>query len=176
MRFETTAIAGVTLVELEPRGDDRGFFARLFCAREFEGAGLDPRVLQINDSTSRYRGTLRGLHYQVRPAEETKLVRCIRGALYDVVLDLRPESATYGQYWSGELTAENRRMVFVPRGCAHGFLTLADDTEAMYLVSQPYSPTHERGIRWDDPTFHIEWPFEPLVISDKDRRHPLMAA
>ena len=176
MRFESTALPGVTLVDLEPRGDDRGFFARLFCSREFEAAGLDPRVLQINDSVSRDRGTLRGLHYQISPAEETKLVRCVRGALYDVVLDLRVDSPTYGRYWAGELSADNRRMVFVPRGCAHGFLTLADDTEAMYLVSHPYSPAHERGIRWDDPAFGIAWPCAPSVISDKDRRHPLVAA
>lgn len=169
MIFEQTPIPGAWLVALEPSADERGFFARLFSADEFAAHGLRTTFVQVNDSLSVERGTLRGLHYQLPPAAEAKLVRCVQGALFDVVLDLRPGSATFRRWFGTELSAENRRMMYVPEGCAHGLLTLAPRTEALYFVSAPYSPEHERGIRWDDPAFAIEWPFEPAVISAKDR-------
>jgi dTDP-4-dehydrorhamnose 3,5-epimerase len=168
MTFEETPVAGLWVVGLEPRGDERGFFARVFDDREFGERGLATHWSNVNDSLSAQRGTLRGMHYQVAPAAEVKLVRCIRGGLWDVALDLRT-----GQWFGVELTAENRRMLYVPEGCAHGFLTLEDDTEVFYLTSAQYAPEHERGVRWDDPAFGIEWPFEPTVLSDKDRAWPL---
>jgi dTDP-4-dehydrorhamnose 3,5-epimerase len=172
MIFEETPLPGAFVIELEKREDDRGFFARAFCENEFKKQGLVSGFVQINDSLSVRRGTLRGLHYQLPPRSETKLVRCVRGALYDVVLDLREDSPTFGRSFGIELSAQNRRMLYVPKQFAHGFLTTADDTEAFYLVDAFYSPEHERGIRYDDPGFMIEWPFRPLVVSEKDARHP----
>jgi dTDP-4-dehydrorhamnose 3,5-epimerase len=172
MKFEPTPIAGAFLVDLERRGDDRGFFARIFCEQEFAAAGLTPHFVQINTSFSGKRGTLRGLHYQLPPAAEAKLVRCIRGALFDVVLDLRPASPSFGQWFGAELTAENRRMMYVPEGCAHAFLSLADATETLYLASAFYAPDRERGVRFDDPRFAIRWPIEPVELSPKDRSWP----
>jgi dTDP-4-dehydrorhamnose 3,5-epimerase len=172
MRFHPTPVSGAHLIELEKRGDDRGFFARLFCEREFSEQGLVNRFVQANDSLSRTIGTLRGLHYQLPPAAEVKLVRCIRGALHDVVVDLRPDSPTFGRSFGARLDAENRLMMYVPRGCAHAILTLEQDTEALYLVSAFYSPEHERGVRWHDPRFDIEWPIEPREISQKDANWP----
>jgi dTDP-4-dehydrorhamnose 3,5-epimerase len=166
--FTETPLEGVWIVELEKRGDERGFFARMFDDGEFGDRGLVTRWVNVNDSLSAQRGTLRGMHYQLPPAAEVKLVRCIRGAFFDVAIDLRTE-----QWFGVELSAENRKMLYVPEHCAHGFLTLADDTEALYLTSAPYSPEHERGARWDDPAFGIEWPFAPTVLSDKDRAWPL---
>jgi dTDP-4-dehydrorhamnose 3,5-epimerase len=171
MLFTETPLAGAYLVDLEKRGDERGFFARAFCEKEFGALKLATRFVQANDSLSAQRGTLRGMHYQLAPRAETKLVRCIRGALYDVILDLRRGSPTFGESFGAELSAENRRMMYVPRGFAHGFITLADDTEAFYLVDEFYGPEQERGIRWDDPRFAIRWPLAPAVLSDKDRRH-----
>ena len=127
--------------------------------------------MQVNNSLSAQKGTLRGMHYQLAPRAETKLVRCIRGALYDVILDLRPDSPTFGQSFGAELSAENRRMMYVPKGFAHGFITLADDAEAFYFVDESYAPEQERGVRWDDPRFGIAWPIAPAVLSDKDRGH-----
>lgn len=166
MRFVPTPLPGAFIIELDKREDDRGFFARFFCEREFAEAGLDTRFVQINNSLSKDRGTLRGMHYQLGPAAETKVVRCLHGALWDAVLDLRPGSATFGQSFGARLSAENRRMM--PRGFAHGFLTLEGDTEALYLVSAFYEPRRERGVRWDDPHFAIAWPAKPRVISEKD--------
>jgi dTDP-4-dehydrorhamnose 3,5-epimerase len=171
MRFEETPLEGVWVIELEKRGDERGFFARVFDDREFEQRGLVSHWVNVNDSLSAQRGTLRGMHYQLPPAAEVKLVRCVRGALYDVALDLQT-----GAWFGVELTADNRRMLYVAEGCAHGFLTLADDTEAFYFTSAPYSPEHERGVRWNDPAYGIEWPFEPVVLSEKDRAWPLAAS
>lgn len=168
MRFTPTPLAGAFLIDLDKREDERGFFARFFCEREFAGAGLETRFVQINNSLSRDLGTLRGMHYQLGEAAEVKLVRALQGALWDAILDLRPGSATFGQSFGAELSGENRRMMYVPRGFAHGFLTLAEDTEALYLVSAFYAPERERGVRWNDPRFAIQWPAEPLVISDKD--------
>jgi dTDP-4-dehydrorhamnose 3,5-epimerase len=171
MIFNETPLAGVYVVDLEKRGDERGFFARAFCEREFSEQGLATRIVAANNSLSARKGTLRGMHYQLAPKAETKFVRCIRGALQDVVLDLRRDSSTFGQSFGAELTAENRRMMVVPKGFAHGFITLADDTEAFYLVDEFYAPECERGIRWNDPKFAIQWPVEPVVISEKDQNY-----
>jgi dTDP-4-dehydrorhamnose 3,5-epimerase len=167
--FTETPIPGAFLIELEKRGDERGFFARAFCENEFSAHGLAPRFVQVNNSLSRFKGTLRGMHYQLAPKAETKVVRCIRGALLDVILDLRPASPSFGKSYGAELSAENRRMMYVPKGFAHGFLTLQDDTEAFYFVDEFYAPTEERCIRWNDSRFSIAWPAAPAVISDKDR-------
>jgi dTDP-4-dehydrorhamnose 3,5-epimerase len=168
MTFDETPLEGVWVIGLEKRGDERGFFARVFDEREFAERGLVTHWANVNNSLSAERGTLRGMHYQLPPAAEVKLVRCIRGAFFDVALDLRT-----GAWFGVELTAENRKMLYVPTHCAHGFLTLADETEALYLTSAAYSPEHERGARWDDPAYGIEWPLEPAVLSDKDRAWPL---
>lgn len=172
MQFRPTPIPGVHLIDLDRRGDDRGFFARRFCADEFAQAGLLTRFPQINTSLTARRHTLRGLHYQRPPAAEVKLVWCTRGALHDVVLDLRPDSPTHGENFAAVLDAENRTMMYVPHGCAHGFLTLADETEATYMVGAPYSPAHENGIRWNDPRFAIRWPAAPIELSAKDAAWP----
>jgi dTDP-4-dehydrorhamnose 3,5-epimerase len=170
MIYRSTPLAGAFVIELEKRGDDRGFFARVFCREEFAARGLSNRFVQINDSLSARRGTLRGMHYQLPPNAETKLVRCIRGALWDCILDLRPGSPSFGQWYGEELSAENRRMMYVPKGFGHGFVTLSDDTEAFYLVDEPYAPDRERGVRWNDPAFGIRWPLEPTVLSERDAR------
>ncbi|HEV2303715.1 MAG TPA: dTDP-4-dehydrorhamnose 3,5-epimerase [Stellaceae bacterium] len=169
MIFTETPVEGAYLIDLEKRGDERGFFARAFCKNEFAAYGLETEFVQINNSLSAAKGTLRGMHYQLAPAAEVKVVRCLAGALWDVVLDLRPQSPTYGRWFGAELSAQNRRMMYAPKGLAHGFVTLADDTEAFYLVSAFYAPELERGVRWSDPRFAIEWPLQPVVISDKDR-------
>lgn len=172
MKFHKTPLHGAYLIELEKKGDDRGFFARAFCTKEFEAEGLTKNFVQINNSLSKHKGTLRGMHYQLAPKSEIKVVRCIQGSLYDQILDLRPESPTFGKSFGAELSAENRMMMYVPVGFAHGILTLEDDTEALYLVSEFYSPKEERGLRWNDPEFNLKWPIAPTVISDKDQRHP----
>jgi dTDP-4-dehydrorhamnose 3,5-epimerase len=171
MVFAETPIPGAFLIELEKHGDERGFFARVFCEHEFANHGLVTQFVQVNNSLSAERGTLRGMHYQLPPRAETKLVRCIRGALYDVILDLRESSPTFGQSFGAELTADNRRMMYVPKGFAHGFITLADGTEAFYFTDEFYAPELERGVRWNDPRFRIQWPMEPVVLSEKDRNH-----
>ncbi len=172
MLFNKTPLDGAYTIDLEKRGDDRGFFARLFCEKEFAAAGLETRFVQINNSTSAKRGTLRGMHFQLPPASEVKVVRCIKGALYDVIVDLRPDSPTFKRWFGAELSAENRRMMYVPRGFAHGFITLADETEAFYLVSAFYAPDCERGLRFDDPAIGIEWPLPPTEMSEKDKNWP----
>ena len=171
MKFVTAGIEGVFKIDLDPRGDDRGFFARMFCSMEFEALGLEHQFVQANTSFSSKKGTLRGLHYQKEPHSEDKLVKCLAGAIYDVVLDLRAESETYGKYAAFELTGENRSMVYLPKGCAHGFMTLMPNTEIMYLVSGAYAPQAEAGIRFDDPAFGIDWPFQPNEISEKDLQY-----
>ena len=172
MIFTETKLPGAYLIDVEKREDHRGFFARAWCQREFEEHHLVPRVVQANISFNKHKGTLRGMHYQLAPHAETKLVRCVRGALYDVIIDLRPDSSTYMQWLGVELTAEDYRMLFVPEGFAHGFQTLVDNTEATYQVSQFYTPGAEGGVRYDDPAFGIEWPIDVQVISDKDRSWP----
>jgi dTDP-4-dehydrorhamnose 3,5-epimerase len=168
MKFLPTPIPGAYLIELEKREDERGFFARFFCEKEFGAQGLETRFVQVNNSLSKDEGTLRGLHYQLGDSAEVKVVRTLGGALWDSILDLRPGSETFGQSFGAELSAENRRMMYVPRGFAHGFLTLTPDTEALYLVSAFYDGPSERGVRWNDPRFAVRWPAAPKVISDKD--------
>lgn len=172
MRFEETQLPGAYVVELEKFGDERGFFARAFCAQEFEAQELSTKFVQVNNSFSAEKGTLRGMHYQVAPHQETKLVRCIRGAMYDIILDMRQDSPTFGEHYGVELSAENRKMLYVPKGFAHSFVTLEDGTESFYFVDEIYAPHAERGVRWNDPQFGVLWPITPTVISDKDARFP----
>jgi len=172
MKFKATKLKGAFIIEMELIRDSRGFFARAWCQKEFEDHGLVAQVVQANVSYNRKKGTLRGMHYQVAPVEETKLVRCVRGGIYDVIIDLRPESPTYKQWMGVELTAENYKMLYVPENFAHGLQTLEDDTEVIYQVSQFYTPGAERGMRWNDPAFRIEWPQDIEVISDKDADWP----
>jgi dTDP-4-dehydrorhamnose 3,5-epimerase len=174
MRFVPTGLADAFVVELEPHTYDRGFFARAFCVEEFEQHGLKPDVVQANLSYNRARGTLRGMHYQVPPATETKYLRCIRGAVHDVIVDMRPDSGTFLQHVAVELTADNRRALFVPELFAHGFQTLEDDTEVLYQVGAFYTPGTERGLRHDDPALGLAWPLPVTSISDKDRSWPLL--
>jgi dTDP-4-dehydrorhamnose 3,5-epimerase len=172
MKFESTPITGVFLLSPEERRDDRGFFARMFCIEEFAARGLETRVAQANISSNSRRGTLRGMHYQLGAAAEVKIVRCTQGAVWDVALDLRPDSPTFGQSFGAELTAENHRMLYIPRGCAHGFITSTEDTEVFYLVSSLYAPAEERSVRWNDPRFGIAWPATVEQISPKDAATP----
>jgi dTDP-4-dehydrorhamnose 3,5-epimerase len=169
MTFTPLGLPGVWLVEPDFRKDSRGFFGRLFCAETFAAHGLPSLWPQMNNALTRDRHTLRGLHFQVAPHGEDKLVRCVRGCMWDVVVDVRPESPTYGQWRAEELTGENRRMMLLPKGVAHGFITLEPDTEAVYLVSSPYEPAAERTLIWNDPTVAIAWPATPELISDKDQ-------
>jgi dTDP-4-dehydrorhamnose 3,5-epimerase len=168
--FHETSLRGAYVVELERRGDERGFFARMFCRNEFRNAGLASVFVQVNNSLSVDRATLRGLHYQLPPHAETKVVRCIRGSLWDCIVDLRPNSPTFGNWFGETLSAENRKMMYVPKNFAHGFITLEPNTEALYLVDEFYASEHERGMRWDDPKFGIRWPMQPQVISEKDAK------
>ncbi len=172
MIFTQTNLKDVYVVELEKREDQRGFFARAWCQREFEEHGLVARVVQTNVSYNKDKGTLRGMHYQVAPYAETKLVRCTQGAIFDVVIDLRPDSPTFKRWLGVELTGQNYRMLYVPEGFAHGFQTLADQTEVTYQVSQFYTPGAERGVRYNDPAFGIEWPLPIQSISEKDKSWP----
>lgn len=172
MRFTATPLAGAFVVELEPVADERGFFARTWCAREFEAHGLNPRLAQCSLSYNRRRGTLRGLHFQTAPCREDKLVTCLRGAIFDVIVDVRRDAPTFGRSFAIELTAEARTMLYVPQGFAHGFQTLTDDTEVLYMISEFYSPAHVAGIVWDDPTLAIAWPPADRIISERDRQLP----
>lgn len=174
MKFTPVSIEGAFIVELEPLGDDRGFFARSFCQEEFKRQGIDPLVAQCNISFNQHRGTLRGLHYQVKPHEEAKLVRCTQGAIWDVIVDLRENSPTRYRWFAVELTAENRRALYVPRGLAHGFQTLADNSEVFYQMSEFYHPESARGVRWDDPVIGITWPLDNPVLSPRDKSYPLL--
>jgi dTDP-4-dehydrorhamnose 3,5-epimerase len=183
MTFRETPLAGAFVVDVEKRADSRGFFARAWCQREFEEHGLSTELVQCNLSFNERRGTLRGMHYQAPPHEEVKLIRCTRGAVYDVIVDLRPGSRTYKQWFGVELSAENRRTLYVPAGFAHGYQTLEDGSETFYQVSAFYAPEAEGGVRWDDPAFRIKWPdVAERTISDKDanwpdfERSPFMAA
>jgi len=170
--FRETKVPGAYVIDLEPHRDERGFFARAWCQREFEDRGLNPRLVQCNISYNERRGTLRGMHYQAPPHEEAKLVRCTRGRLYDVIIDLRPDSLTYKEHFGIELNDENRTMLYVPEGVAHGFLTLEDDTEVFYQMSAFYEPDAARGVRWDDPAFGIDWPTRVEHIKDRDQNYP----
>ena len=173
MIFRETELKGAFVIEMEPIQDNRGFFARAWCQKEFEAHDLISCFVQNNLTFTPKRGTLRGLHCQVAPHEEVKLVRCTRGATYDVIVDLRPESPTYKRWLGTELTADNHRMVYISAGFAHGYQILTDNTEVLYQVGQFYAPAYERGIRWDDPAFGIDWPINPpSVLSNKDRSWP----
>lgn len=176
MLFGETRLKDAYTVDLEWREDDRGFFARTFCANEFTDRGLTPVTAQANLSFNHRKGTLRGMHYQVAPAEEAKLVRCTRGAIYDVIVDVRADSPTYTQHFGIELSAENRTALYVPGMFAHGYQALTDDTEVIYQVSAFYAPDYERGLPYDDPAFGIEWPLPVSVISEKDRLWPAFRA
>jgi dTDP-4-dehydrorhamnose 3,5-epimerase len=172
MRFRETEISGAFLVDLEPKEDDRGFFARAWCRDEIASRGLDADLAQASISYSRRKGTLRGLHYQAAPKEETKFVRCIRGAIFDVLLDLRGDSPSFRRWAGFELTSRNRTAIYVPKGVAHGFQTLEDETEVLYQMSEPYDPGSERGVRWNDPAFSIRWPIPDPTLSPRDRDRP----
>ena len=170
--FTETALAGAYVIEPERHADARGFFARVWCAREFAAHGLETQVSQCSISLNARRGTLRGMHYQTPPHEEVKLVRCTRGALYDVIIDLRPGSPTFTRHVAVELTAENRRMLYIPHGFAHGFQTLEDDTEVLYQMSEFYAPGAARGVRWNDATFGIAWPIANPILLERDGSYP----
>ena len=172
MKFTQLPLAGAVLIDLEQHGDERGFFARLFCAREFAAHGLSTELVQISTSMSVPRHTLRGMHFQLPPHAETKLVRCLVGALYDVIVDLRPDSVSYGQSFGAELSAANRTMMYVPKGFAHGFLTLAENTEILYFMDEFHAPDSARGLRWNDPTLSIAWPAVPALVSERDATYP----
>lgn len=172
MIFTPTKLRDAYIVEIEKREDDRGFFARSWCRREFAERRMVSDLAQANVSFSLKRGTLRGMHYQMKPYEETKLIRCTRGAIYDVIIDLRPNSTTYGQWMGVELTADNYKMLYVPEGLAHGFQTLGDDAEVAYQMSQFFTPGAARGIRYNDPAFGIQWPMKVEVISSGDASWP----
>ncbi len=173
MIFTETRLKGAYLVDLAKREDHRGFFARAWCTQEYEVHGLNPNVAQSNIGFSEKCGTLRGMHYQAAPYQEAKLVRCTMGAIYDVMIDLRCDSPTYRQWLGVELTALNHQMLYIPEGCAHGYLTLTDNTEVVYQTSQFYAPDYARGVRYDDPTFGISWPMTVRVISKGDQNWPL---
>jgi dTDP-4-dehydrorhamnose 3,5-epimerase len=172
MKFISTDIPGAYLIEMMPISDERGFFARSWCALEFTEQGLNPRLVQCSVSFNFRRGTLRGMHYQAKPYEEAKLVRCTQGALYDVIVDLRPDSPAYCRWIGVELSAHNHRMLYIPEGVAHGFQTLADDTEVFYQMSEFYQGESARGVRWNDPAFGIDWPPEERTISLRDQQYP----
>lgn len=168
MIFTETVLSGAFVVELDPMQDERGFFARSWCQQEFAAHGLNPNLVQCNISFNKKRGTLRGMHYQEKPHEEAKLVRCTRGAIYDVIIDLRPDSPTHRRWFGAELTADNYRMLYVPEGFAHGFQTLEDDSEVFYQMSVAHHPDAARGVRFDNPEFAIAWPIVDIIISPRD--------
>lgn len=172
MNFSDTKLSGVLLIEPELHVDDRGSFARSFCVDEFSEAGIDIQIVQANISFNKHSGAVRGMHYQVSPHAEAKVVRCTSGALYDVVVDLRPDSPSYSQWIGIELNADNRYAMYVPKGCAHGFQTLVDRTEVSYLMSERYVPEAASGVRYDDPEFGIDWPLKVSSVSDRDRSWP----
>jgi dTDP-4-dehydrorhamnose 3,5-epimerase len=172
MKFHQTTLKDAMLIDLERRGDDRGFFARTFCVDEFAAHGLPTEFVQQNTSYSANKGTLRGMHFQTAPHGEDKLIRCLRGAIVDIIVDLRPDSPTYKKYEAFELDDVNKRQLLVPKGFGHGFQTVSDHVEVTYLVSAKYTPSSEGGVRWNDPAFGIKWPLAPTDMSDKDRNWP----
>ena len=174
MIFRATKLEGAFLIEPERKEDERGYFARTFCEREFAEHGLRSCFVQCNTSFNRRKGTLRGMHFQAAPHEEAKLVSCTRGAIYDVIVDLRPGSSTYHQHVAETLSADNGRMLYIPEGFAHGFQTLADDTEVFYQMSEFYDPESARGVRWNDPAFQIQWPEAERIMIARDREYPLV--
>ena len=172
MIFNRTKIEGVVLIELEEIEDSRGFFARAWCKEEFKENGLNSTLEQCNFAFNRKRGTLRGLHYQAKPFEEAKLIRCIKGAIFDVVVDIRPNSATYKQHQAFNLIDTNRHALYIPEGCAHGYQTLEDNSEVFYQMSRSYAPEYAKGLRWNDPAFSIDWPIKNPIILERDGNYP----
>lgn len=172
MIFKETKLKGAYVIDIEKLNDERGFFARAWCQKEFIDNGLESNLAQVNVSYNKVKGTLRGMHYQIAPYQEVKIVRCTKGAIYDVIIDLRAESPTFKKWIGVELTSDNYRLLYVPEDFGHGFQTLVDNTEITYQVSQFYSPGAERGIRWNDPVLEIDWPLKPSMISDKDKNWP----
>ena len=172
MVFNETPLKGAYVIEITKIGDERGFFGRSWCRKEMQQAGLDANIAQVNTSLSRSKGTLRGLHFQVAPYQESKLIRCTRGAIYDIIVDLRPDSATFRRWFGAELSADNHHALYSPKGFAQGFITLEDNSEITYFSSDFYAPGKDRGIRYDDPQFGIELPIAPVVMSDKDCSWP----
>ena len=172
MNFIELPLKGAFTIGLERREDKRGFFARYWCKQELNSLGLDTNIVQINNSRSKYKGTLRGLHFQYPPKAETKIIRCIRGSIWDVIVDIRKDSKTYGEWYGTELNEENGSMLYVPKGFAHGFVSLSDNSEIIYLVTEYYSPEAEGTLRWNDPFHGIKWPLEPKIISEKDVNVP----
>jgi dTDP-4-dehydrorhamnose 3,5-epimerase len=171
MKFVETQLKGAYIIDLDKKEDERGFFARAFCRDEYLKYDLSTNIVQINNSFSNKKGTLRGMHFQITPKSEDKIIRCIKGAIYDVIIDLRPTSKTFCKWFGTELNEENRKTLYVPKGFAHGNVSLIDNSELIYLVTEYYSSEHERGIRWDDPFFKLEWPVTPAEISEKDKNH-----
>jgi dTDP-4-dehydrorhamnose 3,5-epimerase len=172
MIFTETKLKGAFIIEIQKLEDERGFFGRAWCQKEFEDHGLNPNICQINTSYTKNKGTIRGLHYQVNPYQETKFIRCTRGRIFDLIIDLRHDSPTFMQWIGNELSSDNYKMVYVPENFAHGILTLEDNSEIYYPVTQFYTPGSERGIRWNDPAFNIKWPIEVEIVSEKDNSHP----
>ena len=172
MIFKETKLKGAFIIEIQKLEDERGFFGRSWCANELKAHGLKINIAQANISFSKKKGTLRGMHCQIDPFQETKLIRCTQGSIFDVIIDLRPDSPTYKQWYGVELSQDNYKMLYVPEDFAHGFITLKDNCEVTYLVTQFYTPNAEGGIRWNDKQFNIQWPLTPVVISEKDKGHP----
>lgn len=175
MKFAPSPLAGAFVIDLDPIADERGFFARSFCRREFAEHGLNPDIDQCSVSFNVARGTLRGMHFQVAPAAEDKLVRCTAGAIFDVIVDIRRAAPSFGRWFGVELSAANRRQLYIPKGFAHGFLTLAEQTEVFYQISVPFVPAAARGLRWNDPAIGIDWPAAPSVVSPRDAALPILA-
>ncbi len=173
MKFIETKLKGAYIIEIERISDNRGFFARSWCQQEFCDRGLNPNLVQCNISFNLKKGTLRGMHYQAKPHEEAKLVRCTKGAIYDIIIDIRPDSSTFKKWIAVELSSENRKMLYIPEGFAHGFQTLEDNTEVFYQMSEFYHPAGARGIRWDDPAFQLEWQLMSKIISERDSSYTL---
>lgn len=172
MKFTETGLPGVFVIDVEPFSDERGFLAVGFSRDEFARHGLDPNVVQCNITYNLKKGTLRGMHYQVKPHEQPKLVRCVRGAIFDVAIDLRSGSPAFKKWVGYDLTADNRRMLYIPAGFAHGFATLADDTEVIYQMAEIYDPAAARGVRWNDPAFAVKWPVEVGIVNERDAGYP----
>lgn len=172
MIFKETKLKGSFILEIQKVEDERGFFGRAWCAKEMENHGLNVNIRQTNVSYNKLKGTLRGMHYQKSPFKECKVVRCTKGAIFDVIIDLRPDSPTYCEWFGIELTSENHKMIYIPEDFAHGFITMEDNTEITYMVSEFYAPGYEAALRWDDPKFNIKWPIPPHVISSKDKAIP----
>ncbi len=174
MKFSKTRIEGLYIIEPELKIDERGYFARIFCKDEFSKLGLNSDITQVNRSFTKKRGTIRGMHFQVEPKAEDKIITCFKGVVYDVAVDLRKNSPTYGQWVAEELSEENKKMFYIPKGFAHGFQALTDDCELLYFMSEFYSAEYASGVHWDDPFFNINWPLKDPLVSDRDRNWPLI--